>query len=112
MHTKNTKRPDRRGIMNAAWAIARHTGRTLAAALRTAWRESKLKAKLAAGTAYFSYLTKDNGIRVAKGTLREDAITYVPNGRGRPTPAHLLLYWDLDRGAYRSFDRANLLMVA
>ena len=109
---KVERNAQKRGIMNTAWEIARRTGKTIAEAMKVAWRVFKLKVKAAAGVAYFSFVKKDGTVRVARGTTRTDAINYTAKGTGRKTPAHLMLFWDLDALAFRSFDMANLVTVA
>lgn len=101
----------KRGIMCAAWEIVRRTGKSMSDALKAAWRCFWLKAKAAFGEVRFSYMKKDGTRRDARGTISPGAINYTPNGRGRRTPDHLFLYWDLDAQGYRTFDRANLLAV-
>lgn len=101
-----------RSVMQMAWAFVRNNGMKMADAMRVAWRNFKLKAKMLAGKAYFSFVKKDGSIRVACGTLVQAAINYIPNGRGRPTPDHLQRYWDADCNGYRMFDRSNLICVA
>lgn len=109
---RNERAEQKRGIMKAAWEIAHRTGKSISDALKAAWRAFWLKVKARAGEVCFTYLKKDGSIRSARGTLKPEAIDYTPNGRGRRTPDHLFLYWDLDANAYRTFDRANLLTVA
>lgn len=99
-------------VMQPAWAMVRRNGMSLGEAMRTAWRNIKVKAAMLAGRAVrFVYRKADGSLREAVGTLARAAINYIPNGNGRRTPEHLQLYWDLGEGAYRCFDKSRLMAI-
>lgn len=56
----------------------------------------------------FSFLKKNGEIRRAKGTLRHDVCPSI-EGTGRPTPNHLQLYFDVEKGAWRSFEKNRFI---
>jgi len=70
-----------------------------------------LKQQLRSGIVNFIYSTKSGATRPAVGTLLP---SYLPTPKEddkrkkRPTPKHLLKYWDLQRGAFRQFIKANI----
>lgn len=57
----------------------------------------------------FRYRKKDGSTRKARGTLKKDALPrYSQNRRPRPN-RNGFIYWDVDKGSFRSFLRANFL---
>jgi hypothetical protein len=56
----------------------------------------------------FSFLKKNGEIRKAKGTLRMDMCPTIEGG-GRPTPNHLQLYFDVEKGSWRSFEKERFI---
>lgn len=56
----------------------------------------------------FSFLKKNGEIRRAKGTLRADMCPTI-EGNGRPTPNHLQLYFDVEKGSWRSFEKERFI---
>ena len=77
--------------------------------LRKAWAVCKLKIQLQKEVVEFAYSKKDGTTRKAVGTLLQSHITYTPKGNGRPTPSHLLKYWDIEKGGYRAFIKSNII---
>lgn len=101
-----------RAIFVMAWQFVKTEGMTLSQALRTAWANFKLKAAMLVGEARFAFKKADGTIREALGTLVREAISYTPNGNGRPSPESVQRFWDVEKQAYRSFRKASLLRVA
>ena len=101
----------RRAVMNTAWAMVKNNGLNIAEAMKVAWKNIKLKIAMLAGKVRFTFKKADGTIREAVGTLVAGAINYTPNGRGRPTPNHLQLFWDCDAGGYRSFCKTRLMDI-
>jgi hypothetical protein len=56
----------------------------------------------------FSFLKKNGEIRRAKGTLRNDVCPPI-EGTDRHTPNHLQLYFDVEKGAWRSFEKNRFI---
>ena len=107
-----SKQEKMREVMRAAWAFVKANGMTLGEAMRCAYRNLKLKLGMIAGKAMrFTFTKADGTVREALGTLAAAAINYTPNGRGHAAPAHIQRYWDLEKAAYRCFDRARLMSV-
>ncbi len=107
-----SKQTKMRIIMQMAWDFVKNNGKSLGEAMRCAWRNFKLRAGMYEGKAMrFSFLKKDGTIREALGTLARAAINYIPNGTGAPAPERVQRFWDLEKGEYRSFLKANLLSV-
>ncbi len=77
--------------------------------LKKAWALCKLKVKMQNEVVEFSYSKKDGTTRKAVGTLLESHITYKSKGTGRPTPNHLVKYWDVEKGGYRAFIKSNII---
>lgn len=56
----------------------------------------------------FSFMKKNGEIRKAKGTLRSD-LCPTSCGGGRPTPKHLQLYFDVEKDAWRCFNKEQFI---
>lgn len=56
----------------------------------------------------FCYQKKNGEIRRAKGTLRKDMCPRV-EGIGKPTPSHLQLYFDVEKDAWRCFNKEQFI---
>lgn len=57
----------------------------------------------------FRYRKKDGSTRKARGTLKKDVLpNYGERRRPRPNKTGFV-YWDVDKGSFRSFLRANFL---
>lgn len=58
----------------------------------------------------FTYQKTDGSIREAKGTLLKK---YCPEvkGNGKPTPEHLQIYYDVEKGCWRCFKKDSLIEV-
>jgi len=68
-----------------------------------------LKEQLQNGVVNFTYSKKEGATRPAVGTLLPAYLPEPKKGKKkRPTPKHLLKYWDLEAGAYRQFIKANI----
>lgn len=101
----------KRAVMVTAWGMVKRNGFTIGEALRTAWKNIKLKIKMATGAIKFTFEKADGTIREAWGTLKQELINYKPNGKGRPTAAHLQLFWDVEADGYRCFDKSRLIEI-
>ena len=62
------------------------------------------------GTALVTFKKADGTIRVMECTLADYLLPEV-KGTGRPTPAHLVLVYDLEKYAWRSFKRESVISV-
>lgn len=108
-----SKQMKMREIMKDAWTFVKANGMKLGDAMRCAYRNFKLKTGMLAGKAmHFTFVKADGSVREAIGTLAAAAINYLPNGNGHPAPAHIQRFWDLEKAAFRCFDRSRLVTVA
>lgn len=62
------------------------------------------------GTALVTFKKADGTIRVMECTLADYLLPEV-KGTGRPTPDHLVLVYDLEKDAWRSFKRESVISV-
>lgn len=106
------KKEDLRRIMNTAWGFVRRNGYTLSQALKQAWANFKLGARLHAGIVHFYFRKMDGTIREAWGTL---ASNLVPATKGtdtrKPNPT-IQTYFDTEKQEWRCFKVANLVSIA
>lgn len=104
------KRNSLREIMNLAWQFVRRNGYSLSEALKTAWLNAKLKSLLKRGVAEFYYKKVDGSLRQAFGTLKEGLVGET-KGTGRRPNDNLQVYFDTEKGEYRSFKKCNLILI-
>lgn len=101
-----------REIMTQAWAFVHRNGYTMSEALKVAWRNFKLKKRMAKGIVKFYFQKVDGSIREAFGTLAEAIIpTHTSESGRRPNPT-VQVYFDTEKAAWRCFKRANLINIA
>lgn len=105
------KREDLRIIMNLAWRFVKRNGYTMSEALRVAWCNFKLKARMRKGIVKFYFQKVDGSVREAFGTL-SPRIAPVPLGTGRRTNDTVQNYYDTEKGDWRCYKIANLLKIA
>ena len=98
-------------VMNLAWQMAKRNGYSMSEALKTAWANIKLKAKMKACIVRFYFRKVDGSTREAFGTLSEKLMPET-KGTGRKANETLFTYFDTEKGEYRSFKKANLLSIA
>lgn len=97
-------------VFKLAWVFIRKHQVTLSEALKTAWRNIKLRIAMATKIVAFTFRKADGTIREAIGTLKSDILPQV-KGTGRPTPEHLQLYYDIQKECYRCFNKIELLTI-
>lgn len=97
-------------IMSLAWQMVRKNGYTISEALKVAWQNIKLKAKMKKGIARFYYRKVNGELREAFGTL-SDKLTPETKEAGRKANNTLFTYFDTEREEWRSFKIANLINV-
>lgn len=98
-------------IMKLAWQMVKRNGFTLSEALKVAWCNSKLKAKMHAGIVKFYFQKVDGSIREAYGTLKESLMPET-KGKDRKRNDTVQVYFDCEKQEYRCFKRANLIRIA
>ncbi len=80
--------------------------------MMTAMLVDILKVKLAGGVAHFVFKKKDGSLREAWGTTQRNIASAKTNGRGISREAYkTTAYFDIERGAWRSFRWENLVQV-
>lgn len=105
------KRNQLREILNLAWQFVRKNGYSMSEAMKVAWSNIKLKAKMKAGIVRFYFRKVDGSTREAFGTLSEKLMPET-KGTGKKVNETLFTYFDTEKGEYRSFKKANLLSIA
>lgn len=93
--------------MHAAWRFVKEFGFTMAEAMKQAWMQFKLRAKMVKGVVEFVYMKKDGTVRLAHGTL-----VNVPAVKGiRQSSATCQTYYDMDAQDWRAYRLENLLEI-
>ena len=90
-------------VMRTAWQFVRRDGQSLSEALRVAWRNTRLVIAMRTKDVSFCYRKVDGTIREAIGTLRSRFV-----GKDSDT---IQIYFDVDKQAWRSFRKVNLLSI-
>ena len=105
---------NRSKIMRLAWSIVRETRMSISYGLKVAWRNFKLQTAMKTEVVKFVYMKVSGGIREARGTLCGQ---FVPGGfsmdyKSKKKPNEdVLCYFDMDRNAWRSFRKSNLVSM-
>ena len=97
--------------MNLAWQFVKKNGYTLSEALKTAWLNFKLKARMAKGIVKFYFQKVSGELREAYGTLAQNLIPETAGCDRRSNPT-IQTYYDSERGDWRCFKVANLVRIA
>lgn len=98
-------------IMRLAWQLVKRNGFTMAEALRTAWLNIKLRAKMAQSIVKFYYSKVDGTMREAYGTLNPALMSETKDSKRNPNPT-IQTYYDTEKCEYRCFKVANLARIA
>ena len=98
-------------VMQLAWQFVKTNGMSLSEALRTAWRNVKLRAAMAVRIVKFYFQKVDGTTREAYGTLAERLLPPT-QGVERRANDTVQTYFDTERHEYRCFKKANLLSIA
>jgi len=95
-------------IMKLAWQMVKRNGFTMSEALKKAWANIKLKARMHNGIVKFHFQKVDGLVREAYGTLVE---SYFPAFKGDARKANdtLTTYYDTEKQGWRCFKVANLI---
>lgn len=99
-----------RDVMNTAWMFIRKYGMTMSDALKLAWKNIKLKARLHKNVVEFYFQKVDGTIRQAFGTLKADMIP--PTLGTKKTADTCQVYFDTEKGEWRCFKKVNLIKIA
>lgn len=106
------KRETLKSVMSLAWQFVKRNGYTMSEALKCAWANVKLRAKMKSGIVKFYFQKVDGTLREAYGSLKEGLIP-VTSGEGkRKSNDTLQVYFDTEKQSFRSFKKANLVRIA
>lgn len=94
-------------IMCKAWYLARTYGLSMSEALRHAWAWFRLRADMMTKIVEFWFVRSDGTKRQAFGTLRSDMLPKI-KGAERKHYDHLQIYFDTEKGEFRSFKIINM----
>jgi hypothetical protein len=103
--TKSTMRE----VMQVAWQFVRRYGFTMSEALKTAWRNIKLRAAMRKGIVKFYYQKVDGTLREAYGTLKESLVPALSGNDSRKKSDTVQTYYDTEKESWRCFKRQNLV---
>ena len=106
------KKSDLRAIMQMAWQFVKRNGFTMSEALRLAWINFKLQARIAVAIAKSYFQKVDGSVREAYGTLDASRMPQISGNDTRKKNDTVQTYFDTERGEFRCFKRANLLRIA
>lgn len=110
-----TKKNQLKEIMTLAWQFVKNNGFTMGEALKVAWMNFKLKAALKVKSVVFHFKKKDGTTRKAVGTTRKAVGTLQgasehTKGTGK-TSSLVQVFFDIEKQAWRSFNKWNLLSI-
>lgn len=105
-----TTRNNLKDIMTLAWSFVKRNGFTMAEAMKTAWRNYKLKNAMHGGIVQFFFMKVDGTLRQAFGTLDPHRLPET-QGKGRKANETVQVYFDTDKQEYRSFKKCNLVKM-
>lgn len=103
-----THRATLKEIMTTAWQFVKRNGLNMSEALRRAWANVRLRARLMTGIVCFRFEKVDGSIRQAFGTLKSSLLPPTQGGDRRRSDA-VQVYFDTEKGEYRCFKKVNLL---
>ena len=105
------KRETLKDIMQTAWQFVKRNGMTLSDALKTAWRNFKLRVAMKNRIVKFYFQKVDGTIREAYGTLAAALIPPTSDGNPRQKNDTVQAYFDSEKQAWRCFKKANLINI-
>ena len=107
MFTKETLK----SVMQLAWQFVKRNGYTMSEALKTAWKNIKLKKSMQTKIVKFYFSKVDGSIREAFGTLKAELLPETKGTDRKPNDT-IQTYFDTEKQEYRCFKKANLVNVA
>lgn len=107
MDTKETLRD----IFKLAWQFVKRNGFTMSEALKTAWRNFKLKAMMKTKICKFYFQKVDMTIREAYGTLATGMIPDTAGTDTRKKNDTVQTFFDSEKQEWRCFKKANLIKI-
>lgn len=98
-------------IMNLAWQMVKRNGYNMSEALKCAWTNIKLKARMKEGIVKFYFQKVDGSVREAYGTLKESLLPPTNGTDNRKKNDTVQTYYDTEKEAWRCFKVANLVKI-
>lgn len=95
-------------VFSLAWQFVKRNGFTLSEALKVAWANIKLHARMQLGIVKFYYQKVDGSLREAYGTLKSDLVPETKE-TGRKASITCQTYYDTERQEWRCYKLANLV---
>ena len=99
-----------REVMSLAWQFVKKNGYSMSEALKTAWLNIKLRAKLTKQVCEFYFVKTDGTLRQAFGTLLDNRIPAVKGVK--KTADTCQVYYDTMKEEWRCFRKCNLVKIA
>lgn len=99
-----------REVMTLAWQMVKKNGYTMAEALKTAWRNIKLRTQMQQRIVKFYFQKVDGSIREAYGTLKETLVPATGDDNRKKNDT-VQVFFDTEKQAWRCFKKANLISV-
>lgn len=99
-------------LMKLAWEFVKNNGLSMGEAMKLAWKNIKLRIKMATATVVFFFKKLDGTTRRAVGTLDFDKIPSISSkGNNRKQNNSVQTYFDVEKQSWRCFKRENLIAV-
>ena len=99
-------------IMKKAWSYVKELAISMSDALKIAWMNMKAKSKMYSSIVIIQYRKKDDSIRIAKATLNPAYLPAVTSNSHRKINDGIQVYWDIDKQAFRSYIKSNLISIS
>lgn len=99
-------------VMMLAWQFVRTNSFGMSDALKLAWVNLKLKNEMENRIVRFRFVRVDGIVREASGTLDERLLPAPKGTDTRVKSEAVQVYYDIERGGFRSFRKVNLLSIA
>lgn len=106
-----TMKTQMREVMTLAWQMVKKNGYTMAEALKTAWRNIKLRTQMQQRIVKFYFQKVDGSIREAYGTLKETLIPATGEGNRKKNDT-VQTYFDTEKSEWRCYKKANLIRIS
>lgn len=98
-------------VMKLAWQFVKENGLAMGEAMKLAWKNIKLRIKMATATVVFFFKKVDGTVRKAVGTLDCNAVpSFSSNGNRKPNNS-VQTYYDVEKNNWRCFKKTNLISV-
>lgn len=107
-------RKNLQSIMNLAWRFVRNNGMTMSDALKVAWKNAKVYRAMCGSIATFEFRKVDGSVRLSTGTVSPKFIPghLIPDGiHPHKKNVNTQAYYDIDKQAWRSYKRENLIAL-